>query len=50
MLYKGKRNKYKLSISLSTFRTKLKKVTFRPLALILIKLLTPTMQILYSLL
>jgi hypothetical protein len=41
ILYKGKRNKYKLSISLSTFRTKLKKVTFRPLVPILIKLLTP---------
>jgi hypothetical protein len=39
MLYKGKYNKYKLSISLSTFRTKLKKVTFRPLVPILIKLL-----------
>jgi hypothetical protein len=50
ILYKGKRNKHKLSISLSTFRTKLKKVTFRPLALIPIKLLTPTIQILYSLL
>jgi hypothetical protein len=50
MLYKGKYNKYKLSVSLSTFRTKLKKVTFRPLALISIKLLTFIMQILYSLL
>jgi hypothetical protein len=50
MPYKGKRNKYKLSISLSTFRTKLKKVTFRPLVPIPIKLLTPTMQTLYSLL
>jgi hypothetical protein len=42
MLYKGKRNKYKLSVSLSTSRTKLKKVTFRPLAPIPIELLTLT--------
>jgi hypothetical protein len=42
MLYKGKYNKYKLSISLSTSKTKLKKVTFRPLAPIPIKLLTLT--------
>jgi hypothetical protein len=41
MLYKGKRNKHKLSINLSTFRTKLKKVTFRPLVLIPIELLIP---------
>jgi hypothetical protein len=42
MLYKGKRNKHKLSVSLSTFKTKLKKVTFRPLMPIPIELLTPT--------
>jgi hypothetical protein len=41
MLYKGKHNKHKLSISLSTSKTKLKKVTFRPLVPISIKLLTP---------
>jgi hypothetical protein len=43
MLYKGKCNKYKLSVSLNTSRTKLKKVTFRPLVLIPIELLTLTM-------
>jgi hypothetical protein len=42
MLYKGKYNKHKLSINLSTFKTKLKKVTFKPLAPISIKLLIPT--------
>jgi hypothetical protein len=50
MPYKGKRNKHKLSVSLNTSKTKLKKVTFRPLVLILIELLTPTIQTLYSLL
>jgi hypothetical protein len=40
ILYKGKYNKYKLSVSLSTFKTKLKKVIFRLLMPIFIKLLT----------
>jgi hypothetical protein len=50
ILYKGMRIKYKLGASISTSRTKLKKVTFTPLVPMPIKLLTLIIQTLHSLL
>jgi hypothetical protein len=50
ILYKGMRIKYKLGASISTSRTKLKKVTFTPLVPMPIKLLTLIIQTPHSLL